>query len=317
MSAEPVASIIIPSYRGVDRLPALLKSLARQSPETPVFEVIVVVDGIDDGSVALVENETRIDARTVLFPENRGRVAALNAGFSAAKGEVLIRCDDDLVVPSGYVDAHVGAHTGSTPIGVVGPTRDVHKTSAYARAYGLDAAEKSFAYVLGRPPEERWRLWAASCSLTKRTWDEIGPYDERYRGYGWEDVDYGYRLHRAGVPIEIAADATAEHHGPASSAQARALKALDSGTARAAFQETHPEAPIGRPTSGGGVWGACVRVFAQVHNTRARVRRSAGRVDLVLPRVPRAVGRKLVALVVEGAGLAGMRAATSGRPDHR
>lgn len=317
MSAEPVASIIIPSYRGVDRLPALLDSLAGQSPETPVFEIIVVVDGIDDGSVALVENETRVDARTLLFPENRGRVAALNAGFSAAKGDVLIRCDDDLVVPSGYVVAHVGAHTGSTPIGVVGPTRDIHQTSAYARAYGLDAAEKSFANALGRPPEEYWRLWAASCSLTRRTWDEVGAYDERYRGYGWEDVDYGYRLHRAGFPIKIAADATAEHHGPASSAQARALKALDSGTARAVFQRTHPEAPIGRPTSGGGIWGAGVGVFAHAHTTRARVQRSAGWVDHVLPRVPRAVGRKLVALVVEGAGLAGTRAATSGRPHHR
>lgn len=305
MAADPVASIIVPSYRGVDRLPQLLDSLAVQQDGTPSFEVIVVVDGVDDGSVALLENESRLDLRSIVFPENRGRVAALNAGFEAARGDVLIRCDDDLVVPPGYVAAHIDAHVAGGPVGVVGPTRDIHAPSAYACAYGEDAARKSYAHVLSRPPAERWRLWAASCSITKATWESIGTYDDRYKGYGWEDVDYGYRLHAAGLPFEVVDAATAQHHGPARTARGRSIKAFEAGGARATFRRLHPEAPIGAPSAGNGLWGAAVRLAASCMRTRRAVERGAGWVDRVLPLVPMPVGRKLVALAVEGAGLAG------------
>lgn len=305
MATDTVASIIVPSYRGVDRLPQLLDSLAAQHDGTPSFEVIVVVDGVDDGSLALLENESRIDVRSIVFPENRGRVAALNAGFETARGDVLIRCDDDLVVPPGYVSAHVEAHTSSVTVGVVGPTRDIHAPSAYARAYGEDAASRSVAHVLSRPPQERWRLWAASCSITRETWESIGTYDDRYKGYGWEDVDYGYRLHAAGIPIEVAEALTAEHRGPAGTAAARAAKAFDAGGARSTFRRIHSEAPIGDPAAGNGVWGLGVRLAAASMRSRRAVERAAGLIDRMLPLVPSPVGRKLVALAVEGAGVAG------------
>ncbi|MBM7499200.1 GT2 family glycosyltransferase [Brachybacterium muris] len=313
---EVDATVIVPSYRGVDRLPLLLDSLAAQKSGTPPFEVIVVVDGVDDGSVALLENESRLDLRSIVFPENRGRVGALNAGFEAARGDVLIRCDDDLVVPPDYVAVHVEAHTSSGTVGVVGPTRDIHVPSRYARAYGEDAASRSFAHVLSRPSAERWRLWAASCSVTRETWESIGIYDDRYKGYGWEDVDYGYRLHAAGLPIEVVEAATAEHHGPARTARVRAVKAFEAGGARATFRRLHPEAPIGSPAAGDGLWGAAVRLTASSMQCRRAVERRAGWVDRMLPLVPTPVGRKLVALAVEGAGLAGAKRSDDdgGRP---
>lgn len=311
------ASIIVPSYRGAEKLPGLLDSLAGQLRGTATFEVVLVIDGVDDGSVELARHVSRFPLRHILLPENRGRVEALNTGFEAARGRVLIRCDDDLVVPAGYVAAHVAAHEGETAVGVVGPTRDVHLPSPYAHTYGLDAAERSYAYALTRPPSERWRLWAASCSITRATWDEIGPYDDRYRGYGWEDVDYGYRLHAAGFPIEIVEAATAEHHGPARTAHARAVKAFEAGEARAMFRGLHPEAPLGDPTGGSGLWGTGVSTAARALRTRAAVERLAGWVDLALPRVPRPLGRKLIALAVEGAGLAGDKTASQRGAEHR
>ena len=305
MTADPVASIVVPSFRGADLLPQLLDSLAAQQECTPPFEVIVVLDGVDGGSLALIENETRRDLRSIVFPENRGRVTALNAGFEVARGGVLIRCDDDLVVPPGYVAAHVEAQTSSGTVGVVGPTRDIHAPSAYARAYGEDAARKSLAHVLNRPPQERWRLWAASCSITRGTWESVGRYDDRYQGYGWEDVDYGYRLHAAGIPIQVVEALMAEHHGPARTARARSVKAFEAGGARSTFRRLHPEAPIGEPAAGKGLWGLGVRLAAAIMRSRRAVERVAGWIDRMLPHVPRPLGRKFVALAVEGAGIAG------------
>ena len=158
-----VASVVVPTYLGVGRLPSLLSALASQQAGTQDFEVILVIDGVDDGSVALAEAERRVSIRTILFPENRGRVAALNAGFDAARGSILIRCDDDLVVPPGYVTAHVQAHDAQDPVGAVAPTRDVHLPSRYARAYGEDAAARSLAHALSRPAAGA--LAAVGCKL--------------------------------------------------------------------------------------------------------------------------------------------------------
>lgn len=312
MTAQ-TASLIVPSYCGVQRLPALLDSFAAQSADTPGFEVIVVIDGVDDGSVALIEAETRFPVRHILFPENRGRVAALNAGFEAARGEVLIRCDDDLVVPSGYVRAHVDAHQEANgPVGVIGPTRDIHEDSAYARVYGQAAASSALRFALDRPVEERWRLWAASCSVTRETWKRIGPYDPTYRAYGWEDVDYGYRLHAAGIPLVIAEDAIAEHHGPARSVAARVAKAFDSGAARATFHSLHPEAPLAAPSHSAGLWGTAVRSMSVALRSAATRRVIPATIDRLLAAVPARVGTKLAALAVEGAGYAGSVSAEPG-----
>lgn len=307
---SPVASIIVPSYRGRDRLSELLDSLASQQAGTPPFEVVVVVDGVDDGSAALVAAETRIDARAIQLPHNRGRVTALNSGFEAAVGDVLIRCDDDLVVPPSFVSAHVALHGDpDRPVGGAGLTRDVHTDSPYARAYGRDAARQSFAHASRQRAEERWRHWAANCSITRATWERIGPYDTAYRAYGWEDVDYGYRLHAAGIPLVPVPGAEADHCGPARTAAARTRKAFEAGSARALFRRLHPEAPLGAVAAGSGVWGTAVQATARAMGSADAAARLAATVDRALPLVPVAVGRKLVALCVEAAGLAGARPA--------
>ncbi|WP_179295385.1 glycosyltransferase family 2 protein [Bacillus sp. FJAT-45350] len=39
---------------------------------------------------------------------------------------------------------------------------------------------------------------SGNVSLTKASFDEAGWYDERFKGYGWEDRELGYRLHKLG-----------------------------------------------------------------------------------------------------------------------
>ena len=88
-------SIVVPSHAGERRLPTILASLRRQTLSD--LEMIVVLDGEVDGSADIVRRAAAdLPVSLVVFPENRGRAAALNAGFRAAKGEVLVRADDDL-----------------------------------------------------------------------------------------------------------------------------------------------------------------------------------------------------------------------------
>ena len=307
---DPVASIVVPSYRGVDRLPALMDSLAAQQEGTPPFEVIVVVDGVDDGSVALLEAERRLPLRSILLPENRGRVTALNTGFDAARGEVLIRCDDDLLPGPDFVEQHVAAHPpAGAARGVVGLYRNVYTSTPYARAYGerSDVDFRGAAYAV--PGSMRWRYWAGNCSLPRRLWEEVGPYDAAYRLYGWEDVDLGYRIAAAGYEVALVPELETTHRVAAVTTSIRARRAAQAAAARQIFERIHGKDVLPPAVPGWSAWNLLVRGASMVCRAMGTARCGAV-VDRMLPFLPAPVGRKLVALTVEGAALAGYR-----RPD--
>jgi glycosyltransferase involved in cell wall biosynthesis len=304
--SAPVASIIVPTFRGVDRLPTLFDAFASQQEGTESFEVIVVIDGVDDGSVALAAKETRFAVRHILFPENRGRVAALNAGFEAARGDVLVRCDDDLVPQTDYVHQHVRSQAHG-PVGAIGLYLNRFEPTAYSHAYGEQADRDLRAGAYMTPTDMRWRFWAGNCSITRAVWATVGPYDPDYRLYGWEDIDYGYRVQRAGFPVILHRGLETPHRVAAVTTQIRAVRAAHAASARRIFERKHQTANLPPAVPPHSVWNTAVRgvsVAARLAGT-ARV---GAIVDRMLPVAPPPVARKLIALAVEGSALAGYSA---------
>ncbi len=309
--ATPVASIVVPSYKGVERLPRLFEALATQESSSPSFEVVVVVDGVDDGTPALVEEESRFAVRAVVFPQNRGRVAALNAGFGAAQGEVLIRCDDDLVPGPRYILNHVAAHAQG-PVGVIGMYKNVYDPSPYSRAYGDEADANMRDMARNTGPRMSWRFWAGNCSVTRETWERVGQYDPDYRLYGWEDVDYGYRLYEAGIRIAIAPELETPHMIAATTTKIRVARAFHAAAARRIFERKHPAAPLSAAIPEWSVWNGTVRALSRVM-ALVQPPRIGGTVDRIIPLLPRAVSRRLIAACVEAAAVAGYRAPLSAK----
>lgn len=87
----------------------LFESLRGQTHQD--FEALVVIDGDIDDSESLVRRTSReLPVHAIVFPENRGRAAALNAGFLAATGDVLIRSDDDLELEPDFLEHHLRLH---------------------------------------------------------------------------------------------------------------------------------------------------------------------------------------------------------------
>lgn len=307
---DPVASVVVPSYRGADRLPTLLDSLAGQRDGTPPFEVVVVIDGDDDGSLAIVEAENRFRVTAIMFPENRGRVAALNAGFAAAHGEVLIRCDDDLVPSEDYVFAHVSAHKVRDPVGVVGLYCNQMGDTPYADAYGKPADVKFRQEAYSAPEDIRWRYWAGNCSITRSTWDYIGAYDPDYRLYGWEDVDYGARLHEHGIRVALLPALETAHRVAADSARVRTSRAAQSAAARQIFERKHPDTNLPPMDLDFSLWNLAVRWSSAMVGLLGAGRAGAV-VDSLLPLLPRPLRSRVVALVVEGSAHWGYHHASS------
>jgi glycosyltransferase involved in cell wall biosynthesis len=92
-------SIVIPVYNEEESLPELCSWIERVMQENNfTYEIILVDDGSTDRSWEVAEDLRRSNPniKGVRFQRNYGKSAALNEGFKAAQGEVVITMDADL-----------------------------------------------------------------------------------------------------------------------------------------------------------------------------------------------------------------------------
>jgi glycosyltransferase involved in cell wall biosynthesis len=92
-------SVVIPLYNEEESLPELTDWIVRVCEEKNFsYEIIFVDDGSIDGSWKKIEelSVSNPNIKGIKFRRNYGKSAALNQGFEAAKGDVVITMDADL-----------------------------------------------------------------------------------------------------------------------------------------------------------------------------------------------------------------------------
>ncbi len=92
-------SIVIPLYNEEESLPELCDWIVRVVNENNFsYEIIMVDDGSTDDSWNVIENisEKNSNIKGIKFQRNYGKSAALNEGFKAAQGDVVITMDADM-----------------------------------------------------------------------------------------------------------------------------------------------------------------------------------------------------------------------------
>ncbi len=97
--ARPDLSIVVPFFNEVATIEALYARIcAALKPNGVEFEVILVDDGSTDGSHAVAAAMAERHANCILigFRRNFGKAAGLSAGFSYARGKVVVTMDADL-----------------------------------------------------------------------------------------------------------------------------------------------------------------------------------------------------------------------------
>lgn len=186
---EPAMSVVIPVLDDAAHLRDCLALLARQT--RPPEEVVVVDNGCTDDSAAVAR---AAGARVVVEPV-RGIPAAAAAGYDAAVGELLLRCDADTRVPADWVERIV-ARFAAEPVlvGITGPGRFYDqprrrgriRSHAYTLAYRFGAG----AALAGTP------LWGSNCAFRAAAWRAVR--EDVHRGPDvHDDLDLSFHLHRA------------------------------------------------------------------------------------------------------------------------
>jgi glycosyltransferase involved in cell wall biosynthesis len=208
-------SIVIPSRDRRDAVTRLVHDLgdqlaARESDDD--VEIVVVLDGSTDGSrAALVQLPLPVPLR-ILWQPNAGPAAARNRGLAAARGDVVLFLDDDMVPTPELVERHRRAHEHAVADHVVmGPCR----FPAEAAVVPMNREWADALYdELERDTHIRRaeQFSVANTSAPRALWLAAGGFDERFRGWGAEDHELGARLLAAGVPVDYDRDAVVWHH---------------------------------------------------------------------------------------------------------
>ncbi|MFN5986218.1 MAG: glycosyltransferase family 2 protein, partial [Chitinophagaceae bacterium] len=92
-------SVVIPLFNESESLPELMAWIDRVMQANQFsYEVIMVDDGSDDNSWQIIEQlkGSYASLKAIRFQRNYGKSAALNEGFKAAQGDIVVTMDADL-----------------------------------------------------------------------------------------------------------------------------------------------------------------------------------------------------------------------------
>lgn len=212
-------SVIIPTRERAAKLAACIGCLSRQDLDFERFEVLVGIDGEDDGESRAVAEGAFGHLRAVVYEFPKSGLAAVRNGLIAhAKGRVLLSMNDDVLAEVGFCRAHVEAHAESAhPVTVVGDTPwVVHQPD---RMIDRMIRETSMVFFYdqmvgaGRPADYDWGFRHAfglnvsyPTALVRGAAEGVGGGGYRVFPvtYGYEDVELAFRLkERYGMPVRF------------------------------------------------------------------------------------------------------------------
>jgi hypothetical protein len=193
----PKVSVILPTYNGLaEGLGPSVDSILGQTFRD--LELIVVVDGSQDGTLEWLESRQTFDSRlrVVHHATNEGLLRSLIDGAAVASAPWLARQDqDDLSAPDrlssqmAFLDRHPG-------VCLVGTSARVESTA------GINGNTR-FVGTLAHPPSNaaiRWRLVYgnpfvhSSVVLSRRAYEAVGGYARTPTGDFPEDLDLWARM---------------------------------------------------------------------------------------------------------------------------
>lgn len=209
---------IVPTFR---RWHSLLETVESFIGCSPPPDEIVIVDQTPEEEITEVQRQRLSELRSsfsgdlkYVRQEEPHVYRARNLGAKAARSDILVYADDDMLPTRDCIAAYSAAFADEEMCAAVGPVRSPHSPLPWQQDVpdlsAVPAAEK----VFDRPrynwlKRVRWIAFIHANFAVRRStlyevggWDEIGVYD---------DKELGFRLHELGKRIDYVPEALAFH----------------------------------------------------------------------------------------------------------
>lgn len=227
-------SVVIPHYNAHNLLARCIASLESQSYPSELVEVIVSDDGSDHfPCTSELVNDSSLDVKIIKQERFGFRASsARNRAIEIASGEVIICLDADMIPVGNFIESHMRYFHVSKQVATIGPRKFIdvshvprEQVVSLRESFRLcpDVASVSnHGYPLdGRLPylenfhhesKPYWFFYSCNVAFRRHTALEVGLFDEDFDGqWGYEDIDFGYRLFKAGCLMVYVPQALAFH----------------------------------------------------------------------------------------------------------
>jgi GT2 family glycosyltransferase len=211
MSDRPSFSIVVPTFHRPDALHDTLAGLLALDYEPSRYEVVVIDDGSDDVTAEVVNRfRGRGVELTLEAQHQQGAASARNRGARLSCGELLLFCDDDMIVEPSHLKLHAAAHREHETAVVSGmwefapAIESVLRRTAFGR-YRIELERHYQRGVGGEPLDDDSGclkmplVGAANLTLKRDLFWEIGGFDEEFPVAGAEDQDFSLRARSGGA----------------------------------------------------------------------------------------------------------------------
>lgn len=229
---QPKFSIVSILYGKERELPPVLASWCRQTYRGPCELIFVNDDSPDDSSGTIKQFMAKAEAdglyewlpsiRVINNESNMGNCISRNRGIQYATGDIIIVMDADCMVNKDFLSAHAEAMSyadADVTIGAMNlethnrdPLKVLHEYENDINAANRDAKlqdliyKESFLNCITRNFAIRRDL------IQEELFDPDFSYTaDPASGFGWEDVEMGYRLYKRGLRVKYIENAISVH----------------------------------------------------------------------------------------------------------
>ncbi len=168
-------SIVIPNFNRYDLVHNLLFDIYKNCDVSKIKEVIVVNDGCTEeasfSGLVWWKQTKMLPVMHLDLAENVGFLLASNAGMKFATGDIVVLISNDVRIKGDIIKVMLGVFD-EFPKSLIG-----------GRLLDFDTGWNSFG------DRYYWYLEGWLLATTKRNWEELGYFDERYVPNDFEDVD--------------------------------------------------------------------------------------------------------------------------------
>ncbi|WP_438494581.1 glycosyltransferase family 2 protein [Paenibacillus sp. IHBB 3054] len=161
---EPYVSVIIPAMNEARTIASVIAGARGVHPRC---EVIVIVNGSADKTAEIAKS---MGAHVISFEQPLGHDVGRSVGADAAKGEVLLFTDGDIVIPAAQLRPFVSAIRGGTDVALndySGPVRSRVPHPVVLSKYALNI-------MLGRSDLKGYSLTAVPHALSRKALNVLG-----------------------------------------------------------------------------------------------------------------------------------------------
>lgn len=210
-------SITIATWKRANKLNEIVELLEDQTMPRDEYEIIIL-DSNSPDETSLVCKKLSEKYSNIVYIKNVSNILAAkrNAGIREAQSDIIVFMDDDVYPSKTFVETHYAANIANTDTFFCGQIRfpvELCKNSNYYRF-----RDEQHLKDTDKDQDLKYNnIVVMNLSFRKEFIDKVGLVDERFLGYGGEDIEFGYRVVQNGFKLRYLPGALAIHRENSSS----------------------------------------------------------------------------------------------------